>query len=393
MSRMKTLKDLTESIAGKRVLMRVDFNVPLDKETFAVSNDLRIRQALPSIRYITQRRGKAILMSHLGRPKGEAKPELSLKKVADRLAELLGEPVGFAPDCVGAPALNAVSALGEGQVLLLENLRFHKEEEKNDEHFAGELASLGELYVNDAFGTVHRAHASTEGVTRFLPSYAGLLVQKEMDYLSKAVEKPERPFVALMGGAKVKDKIGAIKNLLNIADSILIGGAMAYAFLKAQGKRVGDSKVDEECVPVAKELLEAGAGKIMLPVDHLCARKIAADAEVLTTPDDQIPDMMIGLDIGPKTAKLYASRVRKAKTVTWNGPMGFAELEPFAGGTRAVAEAMAACKGMTIVGGGESAEAVEKLGLEDKMSHISTGGGACLELLAGEVLPGIAALQ
>ena len=389
---MRTLNDLPDDIAGKRVLMRVDFNVPLDKKTHEITNDMRIRRALPTIRHVTRRGGKAILMSHLGRPDGEARLELSMKKVADRLAGLLGEPVSFAPDCVGSGAMNAVKALKDGGVLMLENVRFHAEEEDNEPAFADELAALGELFVDDAFGTVHRCHASVVGVPGLLPSFAGLLVEREIACLSRVIESPEHPFVAVMGGAKVKDKIGAIRNLLKIADAILVGGAMAYAFLRAQGKCVGDSMVDEKSVPKAAELLEAGAGKILLPVDHLCARQVSEDAEVVTCEDD-ILDGLKGLDIGPRTAEAYANLIRKASVVTWNGPMGYAEIKQFAKGTEAVARAMAACGGVTVVGGGESAEAVEALGLQDKMTHVSTGGGACLEFLAGEELAGIAALK
>lgn len=392
---MRTLDDLG-SVAGKRVLIRVDFNVPTD-DSGAITSDMRIRQALPTIERITAAGGRAILMSHLSRPKGEVKLELSLKPEADRLAELLRKPVGFVSDCIGPQAQAAAEALGDGEVLMLENLRFHAEEEANEPGFVKQLAALGECYVSDAFGTVHRAHASTVGVAGALPSCAGLLVVKEMAYLLPIVESPEHPFIAVMGGAKVKDKIGAIENLLKLSDEILIGGAMAYAFLKAQGKAIGNSLTKPESVKMAKCLLALGGEKIVLPQDHICARAdsikgLSADVEPITTDGDEIPDGLMGLDIGPRTAAAYAARLREARVVTWNGPMGYSELDQFAGGTRAVAEAMAACAGTTIVGGGESGEAVEKLGLAERMSHVSTGGGACLDLLAGKPLPGIIAL-
>ena len=389
---MKTLKDIGDEISGKRVLMRVDFNVPLDKQTGKITNDMRIRQTLPTIRYAVERGARAILMSHLGRPDGKAVPELSMKSVAKRLSELLGKPVKFAPDCVGPSVEAMVGQMSDGEVLLLENVRFHAEEEENDREFARKLAELGDFYVNDAFGTAHRAHASTEGVARLLPSAAGMLMEKEVHYLSKAIKDPEHPFVAVMGGAKVSDKIGVIRTLLQQADLLLVGGAMAYTFLKYQGKGVGNSKVEDDKLEVAGALLREAGKKILLPIDHVCADRIAQDATI-TTADGDVPQGVIGLDIGPKTAALYESKIADAKLVVWNGPMGYFELDAFSEGTKRIARAMASCKGITIVGGGETAEAVEKLGLQDRMSHVSTGGGAALEFLAGKQLPGIAVLQ
>jgi len=388
---VKTIQDIGSNVAGKRVLVRVDFNVPLDKKTGEVANDLRIRQALPTIRYLMERGARTILMSHLGRPDGKPVPELSLKKVADRLSELIGRPVGFVPACIGEPVQAAVAKLGDGDVLMLENVRFHPDEEKNCECFSQALACAGDYYVNDAFGTAHRAHASTEGVTKFLPSAAGFLIQKEVEYLSKATGSPERPFVAIMGGAKVSDKIDVLQNLLGKADVLLIGGAMAYTFLKRRGVGVGASIVEEDKLELAGELLEQHGEKIVLPSDHVCAAQISEDAAPATF-EREIPAGMIGLDIGPKTATLYESKIASARLVTWNGPVGYMEIPAFAEGTRRVAEAMAACGGTTIVGGGETAESVEALGLQDRMSHVSTGGGAFLEFLAGKQLPGIAAL-
>jgi len=389
---VRTIQDFDSELAGKRVLIRVDFNVPLDKKTGEIANDLRIRQALPTIRFVVERGGRCVLMSHLGRPKGKPSPKYSLRKVAGRLEELLGSPVAFVGQCIGPQARDAVEQLKDGDVLMLENLRFHPGEERNCVWFAQQLASLADYYVNDAFGTAHRAHASTEGVTRFLPSAAGFLIQKEVEYLSRATGEPERPFVAVMGGAKVSDKIEAIRNLLKKADLLLIGGAMAYTFLKRQGVPVGRSLVEDDKLELAGELLEEAGQKILLPSDHVCAREVSEQAEPKTF-EVEIPDEMIGLDIGPKTAELYVNKIAGARLVTWNGPMGYMEIEAFAEGTRRVAQAMAASEGVTIVGGGETAECVEKLGLQDKMSHVSTGGGACLDFLAGKELPGIAALE
>jgi len=389
---MRTLKDLGDGIAGKRVLMRVDFNVPMDKQSGEITNDMRIRQALPTIRYTMELGAAIILMSHLGRPDGKPAPGLSLKKVADRLSDMLRVQVKLAPDCIGPEVARMVERAADGEVLMLENVRFHPEEEENDPAFAAKLAELGDFYVNDAFGTAHRAHASTEGVARLLPSAAGFLIEKEVRYLSMATQNPAHPFVAIMGGAKVSDKIGAIRNLLTKADVLLVGGAMAYTFLKHQGKSVGNSKVEEDKVELAGELLSDAGEQIVLPLDHVCADSISETATVMTF-EDEIPEGMIGLDIGPKTAASYVKKIGKAGLVTWNGPMGYFEIDAFAEGTRRIARAMAACKGTTIVGGGETAEAVEDLDLQDKIDHVSTGGGACLDFLAGEVLPGIAVLE
>jgi len=389
---MKTIRDLADSLSGKKVLMRVDFNVPRDPETHEITNDLRIRRALPTIRFALENGAAVILMSHLGRPKGKRKEEDSLRPVAARLGELLGKEVAFAEDCVGPQAKEAAQALQPGQVLMLENTRFHAEEEENDPAFAKDLASLGDVFVSDAFGTVHRAHASTAGVADYLPSAAGLLVAKEVEYLGKAISDPPHPYVAVMGGAKVSDKIGVIRNLLPRVDAMLIGGAMAYTFLKQQGIGVGNSKVEDDRLETAAELLAEAGGKIVLPVDHVCAREIAAEAEAKVF-EDEIPEGWIGLDIGPKTTEMFRQKIAAAALVTWNGPLGYAEIDQFAQGTGGVARALADSDAVTIVGGGETAEAIEKLGLEEKISHVSTGGGACLEFLAGRKLPGLGVLE
>lgn len=389
---MKTIRDFEDRLAGRRVLMRVDFNVPRDKQTGEITNDLRIRRALPTIRFATERGARVILMSHLGRPKGQVDPALSLRPVAERLGELLGAPVAFAADCIGPLAESAVAGLRDGQVLMLENTRFHAGEKANAPAMSKQLAALGDLYVNDAFGAAHRAHASTAGVADYLPAAAGFLMEKEVRYLSRATESPEHPYVAVMGGAKVSDKIKVIRNLLDKVDQMLVGGAMAYTFLKQQGVGVGASLVEDDCLGVAAELLEAAGGKIVLPVDHVCAREISAEAEVATY-DDAVPEGWIGLDIGPKTAALFAERIGGAALVTWNGPLGYFEIPAFAEGTKVVARALADSGATSIVGGGETAEAVEELGLADRISHVSTGGGASLEFLAGDTLPGIAALE
>jgi 3-phosphoglycerate kinase len=389
---MRTIRDFADRMAGKRVLMRVDFNVPQDKQTGEITNDLRIRMALPTIRFAMEHGARVVLMSHLGRPKAQPEPRFSLKRVAGRLGQLLGAPVMFAPDCVGPQAESAVDKLKNGQVLMLENTRFHGEEEADDPEFSAQLAELGDFYVNDAFGTAHRAHASTAGVAEYLPSAAGFLMEKEVTFLSKATTAPDHPYVAVMGGAKVSDKINVLRNLLGKVDAMLIGGAMAYTFLKQQGKKVGASLVEDDRLDVAGELLAQGGKKIVLPVDHVCAQKIDAQAQVKTF-DNEIPDGWIGLDIGPKTAALFEQKIKAAALVTWNGPLGYFEIEKFAQGTQRIARAMAASRATTIVGGGETAEAVEKLGLQDKITHVSTGGGASLEFLAGEKLPGIAVLE
>lgn len=389
-----TVKDF--DVTSKRVLVRVDFNVPLDDE-LNITDDKRIAAALPTIEYLLNAGAKVILCSHLGRPKGAFDPKYSLAPVARRLAELLPETnVIFAEDVIGADAKAKAAALKDGEVLLLENVRFHKEETDNDENFAKELASMAELYVSDAFGTVHRAHASTEGVAKFLPAAAGFLIEKELNFLMGALEEPARPFVAIMGGAKVGDKIGVIKNLLEKCDILLIGGGMAYTFFKAQGLNIGDSLLDKDNIDLAAELLtyakEKGV-KLLLPVDTVVARAFDKDAEHMTVPSNAIPDGWQGLDIGEKTRELFRAEILPAATVIWNGPMGVFEFPAFAKGTEAVARACADCPGVTIIGGGDSASAVKECGLDDDMSHISTGGGASLELLEGKVLPGIAALN
>lgn len=391
---VKKLSVTDLDVKDKRVLVRVDFNVPLT-EGGEVADDTRIRAALPTIQRLMKAGAKVILCSHLGRPKGVTE-KLRLTPVAARLSELLGMEVQKTDDCVGPETEAAVRRLKAGQVLLLENLRFHSEEEANDPEFARRLAGLAELYVNDAFGTAHRAHASTEGVTHYLPSAAGLLLQKELEIMGKALEDPERPFVAVLGGAKVKDKIGVLRNLLGKVDTLLIGGGMAYTFLKAQGHEIGRSLLDEEKVGLASELMaeakRAGV-ELLLPIDVMVALEIKADSDRKVVSVAAIPAEWQGVDIGPETARLFGAKIEAARTVVWNGPMGVFEVEPFAGGTRAVAEAMSRCAGTTIVGGGDSAAAVEQMGLADKVTHVSTGGGASLEFLEGIELPGVKALN
>ncbi len=390
----KTVKDV--DVRSKRVLVRVDYNVPLDAQG-NVSDDKRITASLPTINYLLEQGARIILCSHLGRPKGEVKKEFSLAPVAKRLKELLPNVnIYFASDCIGEEAQQKAAALKDGEILLLENLRFHKEEEKNDPEFAKKLASLAEIYVNDAFGTVHRAHASTAGVAAYLPAVAGFLIGKELSIMGGALENPERPFVAILGGAKVADKIGVITNLLNKCDTLLIGGGMAYTFFKAMGYEIGDSLLDAESIDLAKQLMETAKEKgvkLLLPVDTVVAKAFAADAEHMTVASNAIPAGWQGLDIGEKTRELFAAEIKNAKTVIWNGPMGVFEFPEFAKGTEAVAKACAECGGTTIIGGGDSASAVKKLGYADKMTHISTGGGASLEFLEGKVLPGVAALN
>lgn len=393
----KTIEDI--AVKGKRVLVRVDFNVPQD-ETGRITDDRRIRAALPTIQYLINQGAKTILVSHLGRPKGkpEDKEKFTLKPVAERLGELLGKPVPLAPDCVGPEVEQMVQAMQDGDVLLLENVRFHPEEEKNDPEFAKQLASLAEVYVNDAFGTAHRAHASTEGVTRYLPGVAGYLMQKEIEYLGGALANPKRPFIAVLGGAKVKDKIPVIENLVSKVDKLIIGGGMAYTFLKAQGKEIGRSLLDADSLDFCREMLAKAGDKILLPVDVVVAdgnpfEKGADAVQTQVVSVDAIPADWQGVDIGPETQKLFAEAVKGAGTVVWNGPMGIFEFDKFAVGTRAMAQALADSGAVTIVGGGDSAAAVEQLGFADKMTHISTGGGASLEFLEGKVLPGVAALQ
>lgn len=384
----KTVRDIDPS--GKRVLVRCDFNVPL--EGGHITDDRRIVEALPTVRYLLEHGAVVALASHLGRPKGPT-PEFSLAPVAARLSELLGKNVPLLKDCVGDEVAQAVAGAKPGDVLLLENVRFHPEEEKNDPAFAKALAAPFDLYVNDAFGTAHRAHASTEGVAHLLPGVAGFLIEKEIAYLGRAVESPERPFVAIMGGSKVKDKIALIENLLPKVDRLLVGGGMTYTFLKSQGKEIGKSILDASSIDYAAKLLREHGDKIVLPTDVITADKFAEDAQTAQATVDEIPADREGLDIGPESREAFAAEIAKAGTVLWNGPVGVFELTPFMGGTKAVAEAMAESKGLTIVGGGDSAAAVEKFGLADRMTHVSTGGGASLEFLEGKELPGIAALQ
>jgi len=390
----KTIDDV--NVQGKRVLVREDFNVPVDAEK-NITDDKRIVAALPTIRLLLDRGAKVILCSHFGRPKGKVDPAFSLEPVAKHLQKLLPDvKVTFAADCVGESAKAAVEAMKEGEIVLLENVRFHKEETDNDPEFARKLASLADIFVLDAFGTSHRAHASTVGVAAYIPAVAGLLMQKELEVMGDAVENPVRPFVAILGGAKVSDKIGVIKNLLTKCDSLVIGGGMANTFIKAAGHSVGKSLVDEESLDLANELVkeakERGV-KMLLPVDVGVADAFAPDANYKTVDIDAIPDGWMALDIGEKTAALYAEEVKKAKTVVWNGPMGVFEMDAFAAGTRAVAQACAECDGTTIIGGGDSASAIKKLGFAGKVTHISTGGGASLEFLEGKELPGVAAIN
>ncbi len=392
----KTVEDI--NVNGKKVLVRCDFNVPLN-DKFEITDESRIEGALPTIKYLLKNNAKVILCSHLGRPKGEAKKEFSLAPVAKRLDEILDTKVIFAADdeVVGTNAKEATNNMENGEIVLLENTRYRKEEKKNGEEFAKELASLADIYVNDAFGTAHRAHASTEGITKFMDeSVSGYLIQKEIRFLGNAVETPKRPFVAILGGAKVSDKIAVIENLLDKVDSILIGGGMAYTFLKAQGYTIGTSLVEEDRLDYALEMIEQAKVKnvnFVLPVDHIVGAEFSKDTEPIKTEDQNIKDGYMGLDIGPKTADLFKDIIKDAKTIIWNGPMGVFEFENFANGTISVASEMANTDAITIIGGGDSATAVNTLGFGDKMSHISTGGGASLVFLEGKELPGIMALD
>ena len=388
----KTIYDV--DVKGKKVLLRCDFNVPQNKETGEITSDKRIVAALPTIKYLLENGAAVIACSHLGKPKGEWKPKLTLAPVAKHLSELLGQEVIFAKDIIGEDAQAKAAALQPGQIMLLENLRFDIREEKNGADFAKALADMAEIFVSDAFGTVHRAHASTAGVAAFLPAYSGLLVNKELSIMGKALDDPKRPFVAVLGGAKVSDKINVINNLLEKADTIIIGGGMSYTFLKAQGHEIGKSLLEADRLDYASEMIEkakAKGVKFLLPVDHLCAAEFSADAEPVVAEGD-IPADMMGMDIGPKTIEAYTAAVKGAGTIVWNGPMGVFEFDKFAVGTKAMAKALAESGAVTIVGGGDSAAAVEKLGFADKITHISTGGGASLEFLEGKELPGVACL-
>ncbi len=389
----KTVKDI--DIRNKRVIVRVDFNVPLDK-SLNITDDSRIKGTLPTIQYLINQNAKVILMSHLGRPDGKVKEELRLTPVAKRLGELLGRKVMKLDDCIGPEVEKAVAAMKPKDVILLENLRFHPEEEANDPAFAKKLALLADIFVNDAFGTCHRAHASTEGITKYLPSVAGFLVDKEIKYFEEATTNPAKPYVAILGGAKVSDKIAVITNLMNKVNAILIGGAMAYTFLKSEGINVGKSKLEADKVDLAGDILKKAEAKrirILLPVDHVVADKVDANANIETVNSEAIPDNEIGLDIGPKTITEFENVLKTAKTVVWNVPVGYFEIKPFSKGTEELARFLTKTRATTIIGGGDTAAAIYELGLEDKMSHISTGGGASLEYLEGKTLPGIAALN
>jgi phosphoglycerate kinase len=385
-----TITDL--DLHGQRVFVRVDFNVPIkDSE---VTDDLRIREALPTIRYGMEKGAILVLASHLGRPKGKPNPEFSLSPVADRLSELLGKKVLFANDCIGPEVEKVVAAAQPGDVVLLENLRFHAEEEANDPGFAKQLAALTPIYINDAFGSAHRAHASTEGITRYVQkAAAGFLMEKELRYLGGALESPQRPFVAILGGAKISDKIEVIENLLGKVDCLLIGGAMMFTFLKSQGKRIGKSLCEEEKLDLARGLLSRAQSRIFLPADAVAAKSIEDEVSAHVVPSGEIPEGEMGLDIGPKTIAQYSGIIRSARTIVWNGPMGVFEKEAFAAGTIGIAKAVADSQSISIIGGGDSAAAVSKAGVADRITHISTGGGASLEFLAGQTLPGVAALH
>ncbi len=388
----KTVEDL--DVAGKKVLVRCDFNVPLSDGK--ITSDKRIVASLPTIKYLIKNGAKVILCSHLGRPKGEFKPEFSLAPVAARLSELLGQEVKMAKDVVGESAQSLAASLKDGEVMLIENVRFHKEETKNDPEFSKKLASLADLYVNDAFGSAHRAHSSTTGVADYLPSACGYLIQKEIEFMGNALANPKRPLVAILGGAKVSDKIGVITNLLDKCDTIIIGGGMAYTFMKALGYEIGTSLLEADRVDDAKAMMETAKAKgvkFIIPVDNKVGKEYDPNTEAMVISSDNIPAGWMGLDIGPKTQALFADAIKGSGTVIWNGPMGVSEWENFASGTIAVAKAVAESGAISIIGGGDSAAAVQKLGFADKMSHISTGGGASLEFLEGKELPGIAALN
>ncbi len=387
----KTVRDI--EVSGKRILMRCDFNVPVDGDQ--ITDDNRITAALPTINYLLEQGASLVMCSHFGRPKGQHDPKYSLAPVAKRLSELLGSEVKLCPEVVGDTATAMAQALKPGQAMLLENTRFHDEETANDPDFSKKLASLGDIFVNDAFGTAHRAHASTVGVADYLPAVCGFLIGKELDIIGGALQNPKRPFVAILGGLKISDKIGVLDSLLEKADRIIIGGGMAYTFLKALGNSVGDSIVDDSRIDYAKSVMskaEKAGVKLLLPIDNTVGDAFSATCNKMVVSSDKIPDGWSGYDIGPETAALYAQAVKDAGTVIWNGPMGVFELEPFAQGTNTLARAVAQCEGITIIGGGDSAAAVEQLGLADSITHVSTGGGASLKMLEGKVLPGIACL-
>lgn len=390
---LNTIRDA--DLTGKRVLIRVDFNVPLKEGV--VKDDTRIRAALPTIEYILSQKGASlVVMSHFGRPKGKKNPEFSMAPIGKRFAELLGKPVKVAPDVIGPEVEKEVKALKAGEVLLLENVRFYPDEEANSPEYAKALASYGDVYVNDAFGTAHRAHASTEGVAHFLPSYAGFLIEKEVKFMAPLLENPAHPFVAIIGGAKVSSKIGVLQSLLKTCDTMVIGGGMAYTFLSVQGHKIGKSLVEADYLDTARDFLKAAAEKkvnIILPVDHIAAEAFDENAKPVAVDGIDIPENLMGMDVGPKTIALIKDAVSKAKSVVWNGPLGVFEFDSFAKGTLDIAKAVADCKGTTVVGGGDSVAAVNKFGLADKLSHVSTGGGASLEFLQGLPLPGIVALQ
>ena len=390
---LNTIRDA--DLTGKRVLIRVDFNVPLKEGV--VKDDTRIRAALPTIEYILSQKGASlVVMSHFGRPKGKKNPEFSMAPIGKRFAELLGKPVKVAPDVIGPEVEKEVKSLKAGEVLLLENVRFYPDEEANNPDYAKALASYGDVYVNDAFGTAHRAHASTEGVAHFLPSYAGFLIEKEVKFMAPLLENPAHPFVAIIGGAKVSSKIGVLQSLLRTCDTMVIGGGMAYTFLTVQGHKVGKSLVEADYLDTARDFLKAAAEKkvnVILPVDHIAAEAFDENAAPVAVDGIDIPDNLMGMDVGPKTIALIKDAISKAKSVVWNGPLGVFEFDSFAKGTLDIAKAVADCKGTTVVGGGDSVAAVNKFGLADKLSHVSTGGGASLEFLQGLPLPGIVALQ
>ncbi|HEY4531930.1 MAG TPA: phosphoglycerate kinase [Kurthia sp.] len=392
MNEKKTMNDV--EVNGKRVFVRVDFNVPMEDGN--ITDDTRIRAALPTIKHLIDEGAKVILASHLGRPKGEVVEEMRLTAVGTRLAELLGKPVMKLDESVGETVQKIVSLMNDGDVVLLENVRFHKGEEKNDAELAKQFAELAEVYVNDAFGAAHRAHATTAGIAAYLPAVSGLLLQKELDVLGKALSTPERPFTAVIGGSKVKDKIGVIDHLLDLVDNLIIGGGLAFTFAKAQGHEIGNSLVEEDKIELAKEFMQKAKDKgvnFLMPIDTVIASEFSKDADAKTVDIDGITEGWMGLDIGPKTAELYANAIKDSKLIIWNGPMGVFEMDKFAGGTKAVANAMATTEGYTIIGGGDSAAAVEKFEVADQMNHISTGGGASLEFMEGKQLPGVVALN